>query len=563
MLGELFTEHLNRLHLGANNVFTLANLSDWICKYTYLDGKNYSFEDHEFQKDIIDDPSPNVYCVKAAQTGLTEIWARWVMAASVTQTNFTIIWTFPSSSDADRFTKARLDPMISQSPEISRVLSKKVDSTELKQFGENNFVYVRGTYSDTGALSVPADVLVHDEFDRSDMNNISAYVSRLQHRPTKRRRIFSTPTVAKYGISKLAETSRRKKQMWQCNHCNFHWLPDYENDVIIPGYGGSKKEINKAMLPKIKWREAYLMCPNCKQEPDPSLQHRQWVVENNASNYDDVTYHVAPFCAPKILTPSYLVKVSTEFEKWSEFCNQALGLVAEDSKEMLTEADVRKAFAPFGLTSSEVHYMGVDYGLTCHVTIGRPSEGKLLVVYREAVPLHEIESRKAVLQAQFRCIAAVHDSFPYTDLIARMCGYDPNSWGAIYTNFNSTETHRAKQQEELPEDAKLGFRQVQINRDVAFDSLMEMFKKGNIVIANCDPQEIDKFVAHCTSMKRVQVFDKQGGVRYRWVKTDGEDHYHHSLLYCQMATNLRGTISPEMTDEPPSLIITVKPKRGR
>ena len=140
-------EHFERIRLGANNVYGLSNLADWIVKYTFLEDKPFSFNGHEYQKDVLLDESPNVYCVKAAQTGLTEVWARWIVAAACTQRNFTIIWTFPSSSDAERFTKARLDPMITASDEAKRMISKIVDSVELKQFGKNNFVYVRGTIS--------------------------------------------------------------------------------------------------------------------------------------------------------------------------------------------------------------------------------------------------------------------------------------------------------------------------------------------------------------------------------------------------------------------------------
>lgn len=557
-----FNEHFERIRLGANNVYGLNNLTDWIEKYTFLEDKPFSFEGHEYQRDILLDESPNVYCSKAAQTGLTEVWSRWIVAASCTQRNFTIIWTFPSSSDAERFTKARLDPMIAASEEAKRMISKIVDSVELKQFGKNNFVYVRGTISETGALSVPADVLVHDEYDRSDMNNISAYVSRLQHKATKKRKIFSTPTVAKYGISALAETSRRKRQMWKCSHCNHHFLPDYEQDVHIPGYDGDKKHINKAMLKDLAWREAKLMCPKCFKVPDHSLKFREWVIENSAEQYDDVTYFVSPFCAPAHLTPSYLVKASTDFEKWSEFCNQALGITAEDVKETLTGTDVRNAIVKFPLDSSEVHYMGVDMGLMCYFTIGRlATTGEFMIVKREAVPLSKFEERRQELIRQYRCMVSVHDAYPYTNTISKICEYDPNAWAAIYVQKKSLEAFYTKTQEEDDETGKLFLQGVYVNREVALDEVMDLFKKKKIIIAHSEQDE--EYIAHLTSMKRVQVFDKSGGIVYKWQKTDGIDHFHHSTLYCYVASKLRGTVTPEQLTGVSDLVTILQVKKKR
>lgn len=160
-------DHLQRIRDGAYSVYTLNNLSGWISKHTYIEGKPFNYKDHEYQKDIIDDPAKTLLVNKCAQTGLSEIFARWGIAATATQDNFTLIWTFPSTTDAERFTKARLDPMIEASPELRRRISKAVNSSELKQFGENSFVYIRGTISETGALSVPADLLIHDELDLS------------------------------------------------------------------------------------------------------------------------------------------------------------------------------------------------------------------------------------------------------------------------------------------------------------------------------------------------------------------------------------------------------------
>lgn len=535
----LFEDHLRRLEDGLSNRYTLFNLGAWIEKYTFLDGKPFSFKDHEYQRDIISDMSGTVLVNKCAQVGLSEIFSRWALAVAGTQENFTLIWTFPSASDAERFAKARLDPTIITSPELATRISKSVNSTELKQFGSNTFIYIRGTISDTAGLSVPADVLIHDELDRSDLGNVSAYVSRLQHKPTKIRRLFSTPTVRGYGIDKECQAAKRKRQLWKCSHCNHYFLPDYELNVHIPGWDKTKKEINRYNLINIDWQAAKLLCPECGKQPDPGIEYRSWVTENPDEAYDTTAYYVSPFCAPKVIKPSQLVKDSTTYHTWAEFVNQGLGLTSEDAKEALTISDLDAACVQGDFNSSDIHVMGVDMGLVCYFTIAKEKDGKLIIVHREKCTYTEFEKRRRELCTSYRVVCSIHDAFPYTDLIARVTRFDPNAYGAVYVTKNSTETHAIKEQEEDKQEGKLNIRAVHINRDVALDALMWAFKDKNIVVGNGD----DEYKLQLLDMKRVQKFDKHGGVIYKWEKTQGIDHWHHSTLYAFIASKLRSTVT--------------------
>lgn len=534
----MFNEHVQRVRDALSNTYTLANLSGWIEKNTYHESKRFNYKYREYQPLVIDEPAKTVFVVKCAQVGLSEIFARWILATVTTQENFTAIYTFPAATDAELFTKSRLNPIIATSKAIQHSISKVVNSVDLKQFGQNSFLYTRGTYSETGALSVPADLIVHDEYDRSDMGNISAYVSRLQAKPTKMRRIFSTPTVAKYGIDLESRTSKRKKQMWSCSHCSHKFIPSYHTDIVIPGYYEEKRLLNKANIGATRWKEAKLLCPKCGKAPNTGIINREWVIENSTDTHESLTYFISPFCAPEIISPSYLVQVSTEFAKWSEFVNQALGETAENEEDTLTEEDIRNSIRPGDMHSSDLHFMGMDLGLMCHITIGRVAEGKLLVVHREAVFYMKAEERRKELCLKYNILVSVHDLFPYTDIVTRIVNNDPNAFGAIYVEKKSSETHTIKDQTEDAEEGKLNVRSAMVNRNIAFDELMGEFKRKNIVIQASDKD--DELIAHMRSMKRIQKFTKTQEMKYVWEKTDGIDHYHHSLLYLYVATKLRG-----------------------
>ena len=118
-----FTDHFARVKDAINNVYGIHNLAPWIEKHTYLDGKRFSFDSHEFQKEIIADTANTSVVIKCAQVGLSEILYRYAIAACCTQDDLTIIYTFPSSSDAEKNCKTRIDPLIEGSPEVKRLVN--------------------------------------------------------------------------------------------------------------------------------------------------------------------------------------------------------------------------------------------------------------------------------------------------------------------------------------------------------------------------------------------------------------------------------------------------------
>ena len=541
----MFSEHLQRLREAVNDTYTISNLAPWITKHTWLDGRRYSFKDHEFQLDILACTAQTSIIVKCAQIGMSELAYRQAVAACCTQDDFTTIYTFPASADAEKNCKTRIDPMIAGSPELARLVSKDLNNSEVKQFGANSFLFFKGTFSSTQALSTPANMVIHDEWDKSDTTQGSVYVSRLQHKPHKLRKIFSTPTIEKYGVSKEAETANRLKHLATCARCNHVFLPDYFNDIKVPGWDKPLEEITKNNIHTIRWREATLLCPKCGKDPQLHHTRMQFVAENPSEKHEANAWYISPFSAHNILLPSYLVEVSTKYEKYSEFKNQTLGLTAEEKNESISVTDILEAHQAFPLDSSEMHMMGCDMGIICHITIGRlATTGELLVVHRERVHYTHFEEKTLKLAQQYRVMVTVMDSQPYTDLVTRICQARQGAWGAVFIHSKNPTMFVTKERAEDAEEGKMAMRLVNINRTTALDALLNVIKDGSLVVAKCD--DINEFAAQMTSLKRVQKFTKDGELTYFWEKTDGNDHYHFSTLYMFMAVQLRGTIKPRV-----------------
>lgn len=533
-------EHYDRLHAALFNTYNLQDVVRYIENETFLAGDRYSFKDHEFQKDIISDVSRNVYVQKCAQVGLSEIMARYIIGLCRIMPYFSAILTMPYSGDAVNFVKTRINPFIEGSPDLKRVMSADLDNTQIKGIATSIF-YARGTSGETAALSVPADLLVHDEVDRSDPFTLQQYQSRIKHSRWKLTRLFGTPTVEDRGIALAMASSMRRRHMVKCEHCNFYFVPSYHSNVVIPGYDGEKRDINKDNYLRLRWREAFVQCPSCHGAPSLQVEHRHWVVENNLDNFDANGYYVTPFSVPNIVPPSQIVLESTKFG-WAEFCNQTLGETNSDQNEELTKEDIIGCRFPGSLDTGAVHCLGADMGITCHIMIGRMTlEGELLVVHRERVMMGDFVRRHGELRRQFRVLTSVIDAYPYTDMVLGMQKLDKNLFGAIYHRSKRLATYAIVKAEEDQSKGQLPITQAAIQRNVNFDQVMERFKKKKLLWAVGDEHEAETFVSHCLDMKRVQTVDRDGETIYVWEKsTQGNDHFMHTLGYLHVACQLNG-----------------------
>lgn len=539
-------EHLKRVQDGARDVYSLTNLSEWIERYLRLEGRKFDMSTrYAFQKRIVNDDSRVTNTIKCAQIGLTTATIAYFLAAMATQRKFNTIYALPSQADASKIVTTKINPIIQSSTRLTELSDKNVDTVELKQIG-HNFLFCRGAKSETAALSISADCLVADEIDRSDPDTLKQFRSRLQASELAIIRQFSTPTVDGVGISKEAEVSKRYRSFATCYCCGHTWLPSYHVDMRVPGYTADISEITRTNIQTLDWKNAHWTCPNCGQDPKLHPSRLQWICENPTENWEAASYYVNPVTCCEVLRPAYLVRTSTEFNTRSEWMNQVLGETSAENNEQITAEDVKNSFCQ-SLDSTEIHYLGSDVGLLCHIAIGRKTQaGELLVVHRESVPVSSFVQRRSELMKQYRIAVSVHDAYPYTSMIMQICDYDPNAFGSTFSVGNSPELYTIQEKAADVEEGKLNLRLVKANRTRALDEILTLFKEKKILTARVSDSEDDKYLSHLLSMKRVQVFIKEE-LRFQWQKTNGEDHSLFALAYLNLATLLRGTVEPWAT----------------
>lgn len=536
---ETFTRHLSRLKstLSTHGHDTMC---EFLTEHTFLRGKPFNFDGHEYQKQILSDTSQEIVIIKSAQLGISEMSCRLALGKAVLVQGFTTIYTLPSALAAQSFMKTRVDTVIDSSPYLKELVHQTTDNASVKRFGDS-YLYLKGCSVDTQAISVPADLLVTDEVDNSNIDTMTLFESRLIHSPFALSIKLSTPSVPNYGIDEAYKMTRRHVNMCKCNHCNEWFYPEYFDHVRIPGYKGELKDVIKANFrnPGFRWQEAYVACPSCGKQPDLGPANREWVVENAGESFVGAGYRVSPFDCPDIVKPSAIVRSSVNFERKQDFYNQRLGIPLEDMENSLMEDELRKCIISEYGQSGYSNVLGLDMGTVCWATIAnvRP-DNKLVIIHIEGIPLFKVVERVSELMREYRIRMAVGDANPYTETIYQIQQRNRNFFAAIYTNSKSVELLRVKEHEKDEDGAIAELKQVNISRDRGFDLVMGMVREGGILTVSSEHDET--WITHLKDMKRIKQM-RQNELVFVWVKSRlGEDHLHHSLLYTTIASRMLG-----------------------
>jgi hypothetical protein len=537
---SFFKDHMTRLQAGANQARSLEEVSRWIETNTFIGGRKYSFKNHEYQPFILNAAEPEWVVRKCSQVGITEMSIRMALGLCGMIRGFTIAYTLPTAKFAATVMNTRVNPVIQSSPFLNEMVTD-VDNSEVKQLGDS-YLYFKGAASSNAPISVPCDMRIHDEVDFSDPVVLSQYHSRLTHSPYKFKGQLSTPTLPKKGIDYEFSHSRQHFNFCKCNHCNHFFIPEYYQHVRVPGFIGDLHNINKGNLHHHNYREAYVECPSCGKRPSLQPENRHWVCQNTLDNFVAFGVQVTPFDAPNIVTPANLIEASTQYKKLADFHNFGLGLPFEDKESVLTEEELKAVIvSSFNMDSGYSYVMGVDLGMTCWITVGAVHfDGSIRVVHTEGVPVHQLRSRYKELRVQFRVRLTVMDSQPYTETVLTLQKEDVNLYGAVYTEKKGTELFHVVQRDQDPEEGQQALRQVNIVRNRAFDSLMDSLRSG--MLSKKPDENDDTWVEHLTDMRRMKDWDATAQeMVFRWVKSaEGNDHLHHSMLYCYIASMIMG-----------------------
>lgn len=515
-------------------------------------GKPFQFDDRPWLREIWDDPHPRIVVEKSAQLGLTTWgYAKALHLAGVH--GLTVIFTMPSKDDAGDFVTGRLDKIIQASPHLRTLVGRdkgaqrhRADNTEIKQVG-SGVIYFRGTNGKTGALSVPAQALVHDEVDASDQEKLDTYDSRLEgvDPPSARQKYqMSTPTVPGYGIDALFERSTKQEWLVRCSSCRWEGPLDYYDQT--DGY----------LL--------YMRCTSCGGKLDPRFG--RYVAEH--PERDTHGYHVSRLlmCIPE--RPDRLQAVhdrrqSVEHEYL--FDNMVLGQKSQKGTMEVDPERVKHNAWKSGHSSQAgptlfggARFMGVDQGDTLTVMIGEldpQSPGQVRVVYRARLRDPARGSwawdEVARLIQSFQLKMTVVDGNPNSsnahDLALRRefrgrvlcCYYGEDMKTEVVLSGDvrrrAEDPHTSRRAGEISEAERVD---ITVDRTMSLDGTAADLQSGVFQFPDRvnDPENEEMLRHFAHNIRKPE--KGSDGITYRWVRRGGANDYFHTANYLRQAIML-------------------------
>jgi len=457
------------------------------------------FADHAFMIEPYLDDSPKQAIIKCAQIG----WSTLAIIRSFHLAHFAganIIHTFPSRNMSKDFVIPKVNPIIQNNPFIKDIIS--LDSLNLKQVKSSwgdRFIYYRGSYAEREAISLSANILINDEYDRSDTNVLETYRSRLDDSRRDRPELgwewqFSNPTIPGAGVDRLFQESDQKNWIVKCHRCN------YEQVMIWPD------SINLETKQKI-----CLKCHNELSRED--IRVGRWVAKY--SNKDVSGYHISQLFVPWIDA----AKIIDDSKRNTEvFYNFTLGLpyIAKDSA--VTREQIIKCLAPGYNTMTNVA-MGVDNGIYKHYVVGNRMG---IFKVGKTKDWSEIESIRAKYGASM-----VIDALPYPEVPRTLAEKYP---GKVYLHYYQQDKKNLgmvywEHQESM----------VKTDRTKMFDFLVAEISARDIKY-NMTAPELDEYIYHWMQMYRTVEQDSFGVFKPRWRTIDGRpDHFAHATVLWRVA----------------------------
>jgi len=498
--------------LGPKTRTLTEPLAAWAERRITLEGRRFSFEDHEYLRGLYDDTSPHLVLMKGTQVG----GSVWGMLRSIHAclNGLNVIYFFPTWGGVTDFSKSRVGPLLADNPFLSRMMTD-TDAVGLKRIGDA-FLYLRGMKSPVGLKSVPADMIIFDELDEATPEAKTKARERLAHSNYRRVIELSNPSLPDFGIDEAFGRSDQRHWTVKCSRCN-QWTAldkefpkklNQEVRIILPAGDGT----------------FFRACRHCSAPLD--LAAGEWVAD-----YPDRPIHgyqigqlISSRVDPGEILDEYRL---TRFP--DQFYRLKIGIPWVDVERRLDLNSVLQLCTDTPmLDRSEQHcLMGVDTGRALHVVILREDDTDdaferyhlvHLGIYRE---FHQLDD----LMGRFKVDRCVIDGMPETHATAEFARRHP---GSVFMSFFSEGQHGFPKWDQHEN-------RVSINRTDALDASRAAVRNKKLILPRRDPM-VELFAKQMTAdAKKLEEDEETGAQKYHYIKT-GENHFSFALTYAWLAT---------------------------
>lgn len=500
-----------RAQLEASSVLAWITLNGFVNEYN----RPLEFTNHRFLIDYLADNAQVLISKKAAQIGMTV--AETVKSAHLAAYGKkNIIHTLQTSDVIQGFVAPKVNPIIELNPAIKK-LNVGASSEGLKQYGDN-FVFYRGAQAESQAINITADVLLIDEYDRSNQRVVEMFASRLDASPYKWRRYFSNPSAIGFGVDGLYNQSDQRHWMVTCSHCGYASYMEFEQN---------KEEVSHFLdTDKIIYA-----CGKCKLEIyDKDRINGKWVAK-----YPDREWHgywFSQLMAPWITAKEVLEKQqqsTTEF-----FYNFVLGKAYTPTDLIVNREAILRATKQMIVPKTRVA-IGVDNGATKHWVAATPQG---IFDYGKTTDWRDIEKLKLMYNATM-----VIDALPDFTIPKRLV---EKYKGSVFINYYKQDT---KNLGTVRWGENKDYGVVYSDRTKIMDLVASEISEQKLMF-RIAPQEMDEYIKHWeNTFRTLEADEKTGAEKGSWVH-QGPDHFAHASIYMRIALSrvLGGTIGMDFVE---------------
>lgn len=480
-----------------------GSIIQWLEKFKIKNenGDPITFDRHPFLVEIYNDFTPFQVQEKCAQVGSSTAAILKGLFLAKTR-GYNIIHTLPTADFSAEFVKSKVDPIISVNSDVFNV-TKRTDSTRHKEMGAAHMFY-RGTFTEKEGISISADVLVNDEYDRSNLANIDTFESRLDYSDYKRKWIFSNPTVPGYGVNDMFERSNQYHWFIKCTHCNEWQYMKFPESI----------DFEKEMF----------CCIKCgKEVTDEDRINGLWVAKYKNRDFNGYTLSQL-FCTWHTAAS---IKQKYIKQKRDVFYNFTLGLPYAGGDVVVKREHIARCITP-NLPPADSHkVMGVDQGSKFHIAVGSHAGIEQLSVVES---WDEVEKRIARVDP----VICIIDGLPETNQVKK-----------LQQVFGSTKIYPAFYRDKPADPHIYRFERkttdkrvtaVYIDRFRSIGDVMDKITKAKVTIfSHGNDAFLEALITHFESMYRTEIQNKVGQTYYAWKSSSKNDHFVHALNYMNVA----------------------------
>lgn len=494
-----------------------------------------TFDRFPWQKEILNIDEGIVTVKKAAQIGFSV--AGLVRALFVvSELERDVLYVLPTQGLAGDFSKGRLDALVELSPQLND-LFKKGNSVGLKVTNKRSNIYIRGSVSSRGLVSVPVSSAIIDEYDRCADNTYDLVTERLSGQEVKYLFSLSTPTLPEFGIDKQFSNGTQEEFHFKCPSCGRLEALRWPNNVIIRGEHHNDPDCDLT----------YYFCTQCKAEL-PHAGKQEWLRDSvwvpRVKIQGHRSFHISQMYSTTV-SPGDMARAHFKSQLSDlaavEFKNQKLGEphIVEGARltdKLLVECrgDHKSGDNPPADGSRQI-CIGIDVGTFLDVAIveylydadpGREpyekSRAKLLHTLR--IPQDEWRQLEDVMrtwQVQHACVDFQPDTVNARRFCRRFMGYA--SMVQYRRGTIGNEIKETKDEHDVP--------CLTVDRTVFLDMVLRRFHKKRITI----PYDVRAvYLEHMKAPIRTYELDELGLPRGVY-KSIADDHFAHAMAYAEIA----------------------------